>query len=367
MTNRESQILEWISENPMISQQEIADRANITRSSVAVHISNLMKKGKILGKGYVLQKDLYLCVIGAVNVDITGTSHRSLVDGDSNPGKVSYRFGGVGRNIAENLCLLDQPVEMITVLGDDIYASKLKQHSLDIGIHLNHSLIVSGKNTSTYLCINDEHGEMKLAVSDMDIYEHLTREYLQTKIDFINRSKLVVIDTNLSDDTLDYLFANITVPIFVDAVSTVKAMKLKPYLRFIHTLKPNRIEAELLSGIKIVDEISLMRAAQFFIDAGLKQVFISLGSQGVFYANKALQGKLGNLSGPVINTTGCGDAFMASIVYGFINELDIISAAKLGLAGASICARSEEAVNRDLNIDFLYEVGNIKTLKEETK
>ena len=44
MTKREAQILEWIKENPMISQQEIADRANITRTSVGVHISNLMKK-----------------------------------------------------------------------------------------------------------------------------------------------------------------------------------------------------------------------------------------------------------------------------------------------------------------------------------
>ena len=51
MTQREAQILQWIRENPMISQQELADRAGITRSSVAVHISNLMKKGYIGGKG----------------------------------------------------------------------------------------------------------------------------------------------------------------------------------------------------------------------------------------------------------------------------------------------------------------------------
>ena len=54
MTQRERQILQWIEENPMISQQELADRAGITRSSVAVHISNLMKKGYISGKGYII-------------------------------------------------------------------------------------------------------------------------------------------------------------------------------------------------------------------------------------------------------------------------------------------------------------------------
>ena len=50
MTRREHQILQWIEENPMISQQELADKAGITRSSAAVHISNLMKKGYITGK-----------------------------------------------------------------------------------------------------------------------------------------------------------------------------------------------------------------------------------------------------------------------------------------------------------------------------
>ena len=54
MTQRERQLLNWIEENPLISQQELADKAGITRSSVAVHISTLMKKGYITGKGYIV-------------------------------------------------------------------------------------------------------------------------------------------------------------------------------------------------------------------------------------------------------------------------------------------------------------------------
>ena len=45
MTNREREVLKLIESNPMISQEEIASILGITRSSVAVHISNLMKKG----------------------------------------------------------------------------------------------------------------------------------------------------------------------------------------------------------------------------------------------------------------------------------------------------------------------------------
>ena len=59
MTNREAQIFQWITENPMISQEELAAKAGIARSSAAVHISNLMKKGYILGKGYVTNGPSY--------------------------------------------------------------------------------------------------------------------------------------------------------------------------------------------------------------------------------------------------------------------------------------------------------------------
>ena len=47
MTQRERQVLQLIESDPMISQQGIADALGITRSSAAVHISNLMKKGCI--------------------------------------------------------------------------------------------------------------------------------------------------------------------------------------------------------------------------------------------------------------------------------------------------------------------------------
>ena len=77
MTQRERQILNWIEADPTISQQELADRAGITRSSVAVHISNLMKKGCIAGKGYIVTRSPYVTVVGGMNMDIGGRPNQS--------------------------------------------------------------------------------------------------------------------------------------------------------------------------------------------------------------------------------------------------------------------------------------------------
>ena len=125
MTQRERQILKWIEENPLISQQELADKAGIARSSVAVHISNLMKQGHIAGKGYIVRTAPYVVVVGGVNLDIGGRPHGELVAADSNPGQVRMSLGGVGRNIAHNMALMGLDVRMLTAFGDDMNAQRI--------------------------------------------------------------------------------------------------------------------------------------------------------------------------------------------------------------------------------------------------
>ena len=197
MTQRERQLLEWIRENPMISQQELADKAGITRSSTAVHISNLMKKGYIAGRGYLLRTAPYIVVIGGVNMDIGAVSRGELVSRDSNPGRVATSLGGVGRNIAHNLCLLGEEVSMVTVLGQDSFAQSVRENATAIGLDLTHSAVIPGGRTGTYLFIAGPDGDMELAVNDMDIYEHITPEFLRQRMDFINHADLVVTETNL--------------------------------------------------------------------------------------------------------------------------------------------------------------------------
>ncbi|MFA9465983.1 MAG: PfkB family carbohydrate kinase [Velocimicrobium sp.] len=348
MTERETQIFKWIKENPMISQQEIADRANITRSSAAVHISNLMKKGMIRGKGYVLQEENYSTVVGAVNVDISGTPNQKLVNADSNPGKMTISFGGVGRNIAENISRLGGQVEMITVLGDDFYAAEIEKSCRTLGIQLQHTLRVACENTSTYLCINDNKGDMEVAINDMSIYEKLTPEYLEDKMAIINKGRQVIIDANIPEETIKYLADKATVPILAEPVSTKKAMKFASVLDKIFLLKPNQLELELLSGITIENEKELQRAMDVLLDRGVKHLMVSMGSQGVYYGS--IKGKMHYPCLPcqVVNTTGCGDALMGAMAWGMQNEESVSQAITYGLAAASICIEHQGAISQEL-------------------
>ena len=285
MTQRERQILKWIEENPMISQQELADKAGITRSSAAVHISNLMKQGHIAGKGYIVRTAPYAVVVGGVNLDIGGRSLDKLVPEDSNPGQVRMSLGGVGRNIAHNMALLGMDVRLLTAFGDDMNAQRIAASCGELGIDISQCLTVPGGATSTYLFISDHRGDMALAVSDMAIYEHVTPAFLAGRARLLHNAQLVVVDTNIPAESIAWLADNLRLPIFADPVSTAKAEKLRPVLGKLHTLKPNRMEAELLSGVTITDEASLNAAADALLATGLRRVFISLGGDGMLAAD----------------------------------------------------------------------------------
>ena len=345
MTQRERQILSLIEKDPMISQQELADSLHITRSSVAVHISNLLKKGYIAGKGYVLRTGSYAVVVGGVNMDIGGRSHKKLLASDSNPGTVSTSLGGVGRNIAHNLALLGTDVRLLTAFGEDAYGSRIAASCAELGIDISRALQCGDCNTSTYLYIADPDGEMALALSDMQVCEKITPAYLNANLNLLNNAQVVVADTNIPAQTLQYLAENCQTPLFCDPVSITKAEKLLPILHKIHTLKPNRLEAEFLSGVKIQNKDDVPRAAMALLDKGVRRVFLSLGGDGVFAATREQQLWLKNIPGKLVNTTGCGDAFMAALVWAYLEGTDLEHTALAGLAAGSIAMESHETIN----------------------
>ena len=355
MTQRERQILSLIENNPMISQQELADALQITRSSVAVHISNLQKKGYIAGKGYVLRTGAYAGVVGGVNVDIGGRAAAKLVDADSNPGTVTVSLGGVGRNIAHNLSLMGVDVKMLTAYGDDLYGQRIASSCGELGIDIGHALRVSGAATSTYLYIADEAGEMALALSDMEVCKKITPAYLAANLSMLQNAQVVVADANIPAESLAWLAENCRAPLFCDPVSTAKATKLLPILHRIHTLKPNLLEAELLSGVKVQTEADVEKAARVLLEKGVRRVFISMGAKGMYAATAEEQMWLSNLPGNMVNTTGCGDALMAALVWAYLEDADLKHTALAGLAAGAVAMESAETINPAMSAVALKE------------
>lgn len=109
---REREIIENLKKNPLISQDQLAAGLGISRSSVAVHISNLMKKGVILGKGYVFNEQASIVVVGLSYLEI-----KACQQGEQ--GVVNLEYRGLPVVASEILAGFGINLKIISLIGND--------------------------------------------------------------------------------------------------------------------------------------------------------------------------------------------------------------------------------------------------------
>lgn len=292
-----------------------------------------------------------ISVVGGINIDIGGKSLCKATLCDSNPGCTFRSMGGVGRNIAHNIKLLGNDVRIFSAVGNDQAGREAIESCNDIGMDISNVIVMSDCNTSTYLYILDNSGEMLAAISDMEIYERLVPEQFFSKMDIINDSDLIIIDTNIPEKVIAYIAENSTVPVFADPVSCTKAKRLLSSLEFIDTVTPNIFEAEVLADQKIdpLSVESLKDAAGVICDKGANRVVITLGGRGAFYFDRNGYGILPCVPSKRINETGAGDSLMAGYATAIVKGFSFKEALIYGMSAAAITVETSEAISKMLS------------------
>ena len=100
----------------------------------------------------------------------------------------------------------------------------------------------------------------------------------------------------------------------------------------------------------------LVAVASILLGHGVRNVMISLGSEGVYYDNGTERGIIPSMAYEVINTSGCGDTFLSGTIKGYLNGGSIKDMARYGSAAAAICAASEDTVAPGLSPEKLFEI-----------
>lgn len=368
MTPKERQLLEAIRKNPMISQNDLAETLGISRAAVSVHISHLMKKGYIAGRGYMLNDEPYTLVIGAASLDVVGHALHELVMMDSNAGLIQTTPGGVARNIAENLSRLFVDTKLIAAIGDDDVGKNIWESGTGVGIDMEHCCILPEKRTSMYVALLGADGELTVGLSNMETSELLPREHIQKKRSLIERATCVVLDCNLPGAVIGAVLECCRSPVYLDAVSTAKALRARPYLRQIDTIKLNIWEAASLSGMPIelgsfeasasdraIAFDALKRAARKLHEDGVRRVFVTMGHLGVFWSTNRVAAYLPSMPIRMVNATGAGDAFMAGVVYAELYGAEDAAAVRHGIAMARIALSSKQTVSEMVTPKHLNE------------
>lgn len=291
----------------------------------------------------------YVLVLGVSVYDIFGFTNHKYREKDSNPGSVRVSFGGVCRNIAENIARVDVSTKLITVVGDDEKGKCLLEDAKDKNLDVQDTLIIEGGSTPTYMAILDECGEMQSAVVDMKIMDEMTTEFMDEKAEVIRNAAYMVLDVD-NPTILRYILANFTETKFIlDSVSACKVLKVKDCIRNLHTFKPNRHEAEVLCGFKIQTTEEVQRAGQYFKNLGIENVFISLDKDGMYYNNGSSEGIMKSNHTEVVNVTGAGDSCVAGLVYGYMNGLSIEETTRYAIAMSAITIAHPKTIHPEMS------------------
>ncbi len=295
----------------------------------------------------------YIVGVGATNLDVMGRSGAALIPEDSNPGRIAVSVGGATHNAVENAARLGVPVRLVTAVGDDLFAVILCAGCERAGISANDFFRFPGTGSSCYLSAHDRTGEMYAAISDMHVLQKLLPNLLEKKKELLLGAEAVVFDNGLPVETIRYLQEEIgtRVPLFCDPVSTTYALKLKGNAANIHTIKPNRMEAEVLSGMEIRTGTDVVRASEKILTLGPRRVFMSLGRNGLYYADAE-----GNtmLVRPqpmdrVENATGAGDSMNGALLWAFHEGMDLEATMKSAVTVSVLTIRSEPTIRQDLS------------------
>ncbi len=275
-------------------------------------------------------------IVGGAAIDITGKPDSICRERDSNLGRVGIRVGGVGHNIAKQLASLSYEVELVTAIGSGFHAGMVRESCRKANISLAHTF-VGTEHTGTYIGVFDEDGDMLVGISDMSVLDHLTPDYLANLLPQINQAKMCVIDGNLSPESLGYLCQNVTAPLFYDPVSCAKAKRIGGNIGSCYAIKPNRFEAGFLSGKSCDTLRGIYRASDWFLEQGVKRVFIDLVEEGVFWADAEGCGVVPAETRETTTASFVGDAMSAAIIDGCVRALPTEECAHLGtLASAAV-------------------------------
>ena len=292
----------------------------------------------------------YVVAVGAANVDVQGFTYDPLIMRDSNPGRIETCLGGVSRNISENLIKLGTPVKLITAMGQDLNGQRIKEECESLQIDLTHSLTVSDMNSSTYMAIMDESGDMALALSDMSILDRLSTGHLESKAAVLEAASVIVMDAGLTPEAMAYLVDRYAhKQLFLDPVSVKKCDRMKDITGLFYCIKMNRLEAGYLAGLEIGSEDDLHLASRRLMDLGVGKCYITLGSEGVYYRNEKESGLVKAPAIKLVNATGAGDAFTAAAVYGEIHGWTMRETACFAVAAAAVALSDRHTVSETMS------------------
>lgn len=279
-----------------------------------------------------------IVVFGSFVVDLTSRSQGLPVPGQTILG-VSFKMGpgGKGSNQAVAAHRAGANVTLVTKVGKDVFGKVALDFYRSEGMNTDYILQDEQRETGVALIMVDEISAQNEIVVVSGACGNITDADVERCRPLIEGASILLLQHEINFDA-QYRVIDIAHRAGVRIVLNPAPATAIPddVLRRIDTVTPNETEAQVLTGVEVKTLEDARRAAQVFLDKGVKNVVITMGALGAFATDGVRSELLPRLNVNAIDTTGAGDAFNGGFVMALSEGRDLFEALRYGNATGAL-------------------------------
>ena len=279
-----------------------------------------------------------LTVFGSFFEDLCGRGPYLPKPGETLIGSVfTYGPGGKGSNQAVAAKRAGADVTMITKIGNDPYGQMMLDFYKEEGVNSEFVFKDEKNSTGIALILVDENSGENTILVVPGACHNITPGNVESVKGNISEADMLMVQMEVNMDAtyaaMGTAYENGVDIIFNPAPAQKIADDIYPMISYI---TPNETEAEILTGLKTDSMDNIKKAADWLFNKGVKNVIITLGSDGVYVKTNNLETIVTSYKVKAVDTTGAGDAFNGCLAVALMEGMDIVSAAKFANAGAAL-------------------------------
>ena len=278
-----------------------------------------------------------IIVIGSSNKDmVVRTSHLPAPGETILGGEFFMNQGGKGANQAVAVKRLGGNLIFVAKLGNDILGQQSVDYFKKEGIDTKYITLDENSASGVALISVDDHAENSIVVAS-GANMLLNEQDVDKVVEEMCEGDILLMQLEIPIQTVEYAARRAFEKGVKVVLNPAPARSLpKELLRYLFMITPNRIEAEMLTGIKIVNDADAERVAKEISAMGVRNIIVTLGSKGCLVREGDTSYCVDAFKVEPVDTTAAGDTFNGALCVGLAEGMNLRQAAVMASKASSV-------------------------------
>ena len=278
-----------------------------------------------------------ILIVGSSNTDMVIKAGRLPGPGETIIGKSFFMNpGGKGANQAVAAARLGGNITFICKTGNDIFGKQSIELFQEEGINTDYLLSDPRNPSGVALITVDDQAENCIVVAS-GANASLSPDDLQKSRSVIEESVMVLMQLEIPLNTVEYVASTAFAKGVKVILNPAPACQLPDsLLQHLSVITPNKTEAEMITGIKVIDRKTAEEAALAIKARGVDTVIITLGNEGALILHEGHFSHVPACKVEAVDTTAAGDVFNGALAVALSEGMDIAEATAFACKASAI-------------------------------